>query len=87
MARVSFADAHIWQICSLGLLLTNAIGVLDFDQASASLLLFTFFMITDPKTPPERRGARMLIVVLVAVGPRSLRVVPARSQLMEKRHG
>jgi Na+-translocating ferredoxin:NAD+ oxidoreductase RnfD subunit len=28
--------------------------------------LFTFFMITDPKTTPDRRSARMLFAALVA---------------------
>jgi Na+-transporting NADH:ubiquinone oxidoreductase subunit NqrB len=32
MARLSFADARIWQILSLGLLLTYGVGMLDFDQ-------------------------------------------------------
>ena len=29
--------------------------------------MFAFFMITDPKTTPDRRDARMLYAVLVAV--------------------
>ena len=33
---------------------------------SGALLLFTFFMITDPKTTPDRRSARMLFGTLVA---------------------
>ena len=33
---------------------------------SGALLLLTFFMITDPKTTPDRRSARMLYAVLVA---------------------
>jgi hypothetical protein len=54
-------------ICSLGLLLSNGIGVLNFDQASGSaLLLFTFLMIADPKTTPDRRSDRILFAVLVA---------------------
>lgn len=34
---------------------------------SGALLLFTFFMITDPKTTPDRRSGRILFAVLVAV--------------------
>lgn len=34
---------------------------------SGALLLFAFFMITDPKTTPDRRDARILYAVLVAV--------------------
>jgi Na+-transporting NADH:ubiquinone oxidoreductase subunit NqrB len=33
---------------------------------SGALLLFTFFMITDPKTTPDRHSARILFAVLVA---------------------
>ena len=35
---------------------------------SGSLLLFTFFMISDPKTTPDSRTGRILFAVLVAVG-------------------
>jgi hypothetical protein len=37
MARVSFADARIWQIFSLGLLLTYGVSVLGFDQTTANI--------------------------------------------------
>jgi Na+-transporting NADH:ubiquinone oxidoreductase subunit NqrB len=33
-----------------------------------ALLLFTFFMISDPKTTPDSRGARVLFGALVALG-------------------
>jgi enediyne biosynthesis protein E5 len=33
-----------------------------------ALLLFTFFMISDPKTTPDARGARVLFGALVALG-------------------
>ena len=35
---------------------------------SGALLLFTFFMISDPKTTPDARGGRILFAVLVAAG-------------------
>ncbi|HEX7232920.1 MAG TPA: RnfABCDGE type electron transport complex subunit D [Candidatus Binatia bacterium] len=35
---------------------------------SGALLLFTFFMISDPKTTPDSRSGRMLFAFLVAVG-------------------
>jgi len=35
---------------------------------SGALLLFAFFMISDPKTTPDARGARILFAVLVACG-------------------
>ena len=37
MARVSFADARIWQIFSLGLLLIYGVGILDFDQTATNV--------------------------------------------------
>jgi len=35
---------------------------------SGALLLFTFFMISDPKTTPDSRAGRMLFAILVAAG-------------------
>jgi Na+-transporting NADH:ubiquinone oxidoreductase subunit NqrB len=35
---------------------------------SGALLLFTFFMISDPKTTPDSRAGRLLFAALVAVG-------------------
>jgi Na+-transporting NADH:ubiquinone oxidoreductase subunit NqrB len=35
---------------------------------SGALLLFTFFMISDPKTTPDSRGGRILFAALVAFG-------------------
>src|SRR5918996_2092190 len=35
---------------------------------SGALLLFTFFMISDPKTTPDSRTGRMLFAILVAAG-------------------
>jgi hypothetical protein len=35
---------------------------------SGALLLFAFFMISDPKTTPDRREARILFAALVAAG-------------------
>ena len=36
--------------------------------ASGSLLLFAFFMISDPKTTPDSRAGRILFALLVALG-------------------
>lgn len=35
---------------------------------SGALLLFTFFMISDPKTTPDSRAGRILFALLVAIG-------------------
>ena len=37
---------------------------------NGALLLFTFFMISDPKTTPDSRAGRMLFAALVAIGAR-----------------
>jgi Na+-transporting NADH:ubiquinone oxidoreductase subunit NqrB len=37
---------------------------------NGALLLFTFFMISDPKTTPDSRAGRILFAVLVALGAR-----------------
>src|SRR6185295_11457162 len=39
MARLSLADARVWQIFSLGLLLTYGVGMLGFDQAPLNIAL------------------------------------------------
>ena len=36
--------------------------------ASGAFLLFTFFMISDPKTTPDTRAGRILFALLVALG-------------------
>jgi Na+-translocating ferredoxin:NAD+ oxidoreductase RnfD subunit len=40
--------------------------VLFHQLTSGSLLLFTFFMISDPKTTPRHRGARIAFAAIVA---------------------
>src|SRR3954468_17001369 len=40
--------------------------VLLHQLSSGSLLLFTFFMISDPKTTPRKRGARIVFALAVA---------------------
>ncbi len=37
---------------------------------NGALLLFTFFMISDPKTTPDSRAGRILFAILVALGAR-----------------
>ncbi len=55
---------------------------------SGALLLFAFFMISDPRTTPDSRAGRVLFAVLVAVG-RLVRAVPAvpdeRASLVARR--
>ncbi len=46
---------------------------------SGALLLFTFFMISDPKTTPDARAGRILFAILVAVGAAYVQFVMYRT--------
>ena len=47
---------------------------------SGGFLIFTFFMISDPRTTPDSRAGRILFALLVALGAgtRPLRPLPAQ---------
>ena len=67
---VSWAFLASWA----ALLLHRAYGLGDpltiplHQLESGALLLFTFFMISDPKTTPDSRAGRLLFALLVALG-------------------
>ena len=67
-ADVSLAFLGAWVALKAGrvLQLGQPGGVLLHQLASGSLLLFTFFMISDPKTTPRARGARIAFAAVVA---------------------
>lgn len=46
---------------------------------SGALVLFAFFMISDPKTTPDRRAGRILFAVLVALGAATVQFVLYRT--------
>jgi hypothetical protein len=46
---------------------------------SGALLLFTFFMISDPKTTPDSRAGRLLFAILVAAGGAYVQLVLYRT--------
>ena len=46
---------------------------------SGALLLFSFFMISDPKTTPDSRAGRVLFAVMVAVGAAAVHFVLFRT--------
>lgn len=60
--------------CYLGVVLGRALWLgqpltIPFHQlASGAFLIFTFFMISDPKTTPDSRAGRILFALLVALG-------------------
>src|SRR4051812_23422495 len=58
----SWIALRAWRVFQLG----QRPEVLLHQLASGSLLLFTFFMISDPKTTPRSRGARLAFAAIVA---------------------
>ena len=79
-ADVTFAFLASWA----GLLLLSRVGARRSDRDSShrlqngALLLFAFFMISDPKTTPDSRPGRVLFGVMVACGAylRAVQAVP-----------
>jgi Na+-transporting NADH:ubiquinone oxidoreductase subunit NqrB len=65
---VSLAFLGCWMALRAArvLYLGQRLPVLMHQLASGSLLLFTFFMISDPKTTPRSAGARLLFAAIVA---------------------
>lgn len=59
--------------CWAGLLLARALWLGDpisiplHQIQSGALLIFTFFMITDPRSTPDHRGARLIFAVMVTL--------------------
>ena len=67
-ADVSLAFLAAWTLLKAGrvLWLHQRWQVLGHQLESGSLLLFAFFMISDPKTTPDRRAGRLLLAAAVA---------------------
>ncbi len=77
--RVRRWDVSLTFLAAWGLLLAGRLWVLDYEWSpgagmwlqqigNGGVLLFAFFMISDPMTTPRRQGARVAYAVLVAVG-------------------
>jgi enediyne biosynthesis protein E5 len=64
---LAFLGAYTTILFARALYLGDPLAIPLKQMQSGALLLFTFFMITDPKTTPDRRSARLLFAVLVAV--------------------
>jgi Na+-translocating ferredoxin:NAD+ oxidoreductase RnfD subunit len=67
---VTFAFLLAWGLLVMGrsIWLGDPLSVPLHRLASGSLLLFAFFMISDPKTTPDSRAGRILFAALVALG-------------------
>ncbi len=63
---LAFLASYVAILLARALYLGDPLAIPMKQMQSGALLLFTFFMITDPKTTPDRRTARMLYAVLVA---------------------
>ena len=65
---VAFLAAHAALLFGRALRLGDPLSIPVHQLQSGALLLFSFFMISDPKTTPDSRTGRMLFAALVAVG-------------------
>jgi Na+-transporting NADH:ubiquinone oxidoreductase subunit NqrB len=67
---ISLAFLGAWVLLKLArvLYLGQSMRVLGHQLAFGSLILFAFFMISDPKTTPSHRAGRIAIAVLIAGG-------------------
>ena len=68
-ADISFAFLGCWTLLKAGrvLFLGQRWAVLGHQLETGSLLLFTFFMISDPKTTPDRRSGRIVLAAGTAL--------------------
>lgn len=63
---LAFLAAYIALLFARALWLGDPLAIPLKQMQSGAILLFAFFMISDPKTTPDRRGLRVLFAVLVA---------------------
>ena len=64
----AFLAAYVGLLVGRALWLGEPLAIPLHRLQSGALLLFAFFMISDPKTTPDARPARIAFAVLVAVG-------------------
>jgi Na+-transporting NADH:ubiquinone oxidoreductase subunit NqrB len=62
-----FLGSHLALLCARAHWLGDPIAIPIHQMESGSLLLFTFFMVTDPRTTPDSRLARFGFALLVAL--------------------
>ena len=65
---VAFLTAYAALLAGRAWWLGDAIGIPLHQLQGGALLLFAFFMISDPKSTPDSRGGRVLFAALVAAG-------------------
>jgi enediyne biosynthesis protein E5 len=64
----AFIACYLALVFGRSIYLTEPMTIPIHRLQSGALLLFTFFMISDPKTTPNSRGGRVLFAALVAFG-------------------
>jgi enediyne biosynthesis protein E5 len=64
----AFLAAHAGLLVARSLWLGDPVVIPLHRLASGALVLFAFFMISDPRTTPDSRAGRILFAILVAVG-------------------
>jgi Na+-translocating ferredoxin:NAD+ oxidoreductase RnfD subunit len=64
----AFLAAHVCFLFGRAAFLGDPLAITLHSLQSGALLLFTFFMISDPRTTPDAREARIIFGVLAAAG-------------------
>ena len=64
----TFLAVHVTLLAGRALWLGDPLAIVLHRLANGALVLFAFFMISDPRTTPDSRAGRILFAVLVALG-------------------
>jgi Na+-transporting NADH:ubiquinone oxidoreductase subunit NqrB len=64
----AFLAAHVTLLVGRALWLGDPLAIPLHRLANGALVLFAFFMISDPRTTPDSRPGRLLFAILVALG-------------------
>src|SRR5882762_10765065 len=76
---IAFAVFYIGLLFSRALWLNQRLAIPIHQLENGAFLLFTFFMISDPRTTPDSRAGRILFAGLVAAGATSVQFLLYRT--------
>lgn len=68
MSPIAFLGFYVGIVVLRGIWLGDPLVIALHRLQSGALLLFAFFMISDPKTTPDTRAWRVIFALLVALG-------------------
>jgi Na+-transporting NADH:ubiquinone oxidoreductase subunit NqrB len=71
----AFLAFYLAVLCGRALWLGQPMAIPLHQVESGAFLIFTFFMISDPKTTPDARAGRILFALLVALGAGTVQFV------------